>query len=370
MTSLSFYDSLRNVPLFRILSNTDLLNFAEKLIVEVVPKEKIIIEEGKPGNALYIIQNGSVKVANYLEPSGEEVLLSHLGRGDYFGEMALISDEPRSATVIALEKSELLKLGKQDFEELLIAEPRLYKTLGLILAERLKQSNKKRAEAEVNLRRKSFSKGDLSETPPLDLIQFAEEHLFTGKIFLQKENENAEIFFKHGQLASVMLNGIEAKEQFKHIITWDKGKFEVTPEKKAPASSHPDSSSENIHDNPVLAALNSVSLYATGILGIAVVKNLLETSQDKLVEKFPTLGEINIMSNCTIAVNEDGFFKVTQKSIEGSALFIRQFMNECKNIALGFDQLDIRKLTSNEEKKLEIIGFYKSFENVSGQVID
>lgn len=370
MTSLSFYDLLRNVPLFRILSNTDLLNFAEKLIVEVVPEEQIIIEEGKPGNALYIIQSGSVKVANYLQPSGEEVLLSHLGRGDYFGEMALISDEPRSATVIALEKSELLKLGKQDFEELLIAEPRLYKTLGLILAERLKQSNKKRAEAEVNLRRKSFSEGELTETRPLDLIHFAEEHLFTGKIFLQKENENAEISFKHGQLISVMIDGIDGKERFKEIITWDKGKFEVTPEKKAVVISQAGSSTENIQDNPILVALNSVSLYATGILGIAVAKNLLETSRDKLLEKYPALEEISIMSNCAIAVNEDSVFKVTQKSIEGSALFIRQFMNECKNIALGFDQLDIRKLTSNEEKKLEIIGFYKSFESVSDQVID
>ena len=113
------YDLLRNIPLFRVLSNTALMNFADKLVLEIIPADKVVIKEGLPGNALYIIKSGQFKVVNYLESSSEEVVLAELSSGDYFGEMALLTDEPRSASVIALKDSELFKLDKEDFEILL-----------------------------------------------------------------------------------------------------------------------------------------------------------------------------------------------------------------------------------------------------------
>jgi CRP/FNR family transcriptional regulator, cyclic AMP receptor protein len=108
---------LERVPLFAGLSRRQL----GKLLVKFFEKEygpgEAIFNEGDPGKALFIILTGRVSICRALN-EGEE-LLATLGGGNYFGELALIDDQPRFAGARAMEPSRLLILYRSDFEDLM-----------------------------------------------------------------------------------------------------------------------------------------------------------------------------------------------------------------------------------------------------------
>jgi CRP/FNR family cyclic AMP-dependent transcriptional regulator len=108
---------LEKVPLFAGLSGRQL----GKLLVKFFEKEyapgEIIFNEGEPGKALFIILAGSVSIYRAFN-EGEE-LLAKLSAGGYFGELALIDDQPRFASARATEASRLLILYRSDFEDLI-----------------------------------------------------------------------------------------------------------------------------------------------------------------------------------------------------------------------------------------------------------
>ena len=89
-------DILRRVPLFETLSDADLNSFADFIRERSYPKGSVIVFEDDPGDALYVVASGQVKVVLVAE-DGREVILSVLGPGSFFGEMAILDDEPRSA---------------------------------------------------------------------------------------------------------------------------------------------------------------------------------------------------------------------------------------------------------------------------------
>ena len=111
---LSPLEVLRKVPLFAGLGEADLTAFAELTRERSYPKGSVIVFEDDPGDALYLVAAGQVKVVIIAE-DGREVILSVLGEGSFFGEMAVIDDEPRSAHVIAMEDSQLIVLRREDF---------------------------------------------------------------------------------------------------------------------------------------------------------------------------------------------------------------------------------------------------------------
>lgn len=106
--------TLRAIPLFSQLREEDIDRVGRAARGKTFPKNSIIVFEDDPGDALYIIQDGKVKVVLSGE-DGREVILSTRGAGDFFGEMSLIDNEPRSAHVIAMEESKLLVLRREDF---------------------------------------------------------------------------------------------------------------------------------------------------------------------------------------------------------------------------------------------------------------
>ena len=111
---LSPIEVLRKVPLFSGLGEADLSAFAELTRERSYPKGSVIVFEDDPGDALFLVAAGQVKVVLIAE-DGREVILSVLGEGSFFGEMAVIDEEPRSAHVIAMEDSSLLVLRREDF---------------------------------------------------------------------------------------------------------------------------------------------------------------------------------------------------------------------------------------------------------------
>jgi CRP-like cAMP-binding protein len=135
-------EPLRRVPLFAHLSDVELDRVRQAVREKDYPKGSVILFEHDPGDALYVVITGQVKVVLIAE-DGREVILALLNEGDFFGEMSLIDDQPRSAHVIATEPSRLLVLRRDDFHACMDDMPRI--ALGLLraLSRRLRQADDK-----------------------------------------------------------------------------------------------------------------------------------------------------------------------------------------------------------------------------------
>jgi CRP-like cAMP-binding protein len=101
----------------------------------IYPKDTMIFSEGQPGEELYIIQKGSVKITKIVD--NNEVLLAVLKQGDIFGEMALLEAKPRSASAVAYEECQLLAVNKENFQRMVSTQPQIVTRLTQLLAERI-----------------------------------------------------------------------------------------------------------------------------------------------------------------------------------------------------------------------------------------
>jgi len=131
---------LRTVPIFSELSDEDISSLAHLAIRKRCPKDTVVFFENEEGDFFFTILEGRVKVT-ILGDDGREVILSVLGPGDFFGEMALLDNEPRSATAIAVEESELLSLHRNDFQAVLNDNRSITAALIKILSSRLRRAN-------------------------------------------------------------------------------------------------------------------------------------------------------------------------------------------------------------------------------------
>lgn len=137
MTSRVEY--LQRVPLLRDLEERELAGVAARSREEVFLPGTDIVEIGEPGDRLYIILGGSAQV---LYPGGSgEFELARLGPGDFFGEMALLNDSPRSATVRAVKPVRSLVLERDDFRELVADAPGLALKLLEVLSTRIRSAD-------------------------------------------------------------------------------------------------------------------------------------------------------------------------------------------------------------------------------------
>lgn len=131
---------LRSIPLFRLISDTDMTEIAELLIERRYLARATIFEEGSVGEYMYVIREGQVKVSK-MSDDGREKVLEMLGPGDFFGEMALLDRAPRSASVKATTDCVLLALSRNDFIALLRRNPEISLELVRELARRLRETD-------------------------------------------------------------------------------------------------------------------------------------------------------------------------------------------------------------------------------------
>ncbi|RMF94006.1 MAG: Crp/Fnr family transcriptional regulator [Nitrospinota bacterium] len=133
---------LKTVPLFAELNDQELEAIYSVTRQKTYPKGSVIFLEGDPGDALYLILNGEVKVM-ILGVDGREFILTFLRAGDFFGEMSLLDDRPRSATVMTTEDSTFLVLQKQEFlNQIKESSTILFKFL-IALCNRLRETDEK-----------------------------------------------------------------------------------------------------------------------------------------------------------------------------------------------------------------------------------
>lgn len=133
-------ESLRAIPLFSRVSDADLEDIASHLIDRRFPKHATVVEEGLPGDYMYVIREGRVKVTKASE-DGREKIMNFLDEGQFFGDMALLTGEVRSASVKTLEPTRLLALSRRDFIETLRQSPDLALAVIEELTVRLRETN-------------------------------------------------------------------------------------------------------------------------------------------------------------------------------------------------------------------------------------
>jgi CRP/FNR family cyclic AMP-dependent transcriptional regulator len=128
------------VPLFEGLPPAERLSLAHAVTLKTYRRGETIVRQGQPGESFFVIVHGRVAVT-ILSPDGREVVLNTLGEGDHFGEMALLDDSPRSASVVAQEKSDLAILSRGVFFDLLKSNFQLTRALLASFSRRLRRAN-------------------------------------------------------------------------------------------------------------------------------------------------------------------------------------------------------------------------------------
>ena len=135
-------DFLATVPLFRSLAPGEVAAFSTLAREKTFPKGSVILFEDDPGDSLFVVREGRVKVVLVAE-DGREVILGILGVGEHFGELSLIDDQPRSAHVVAMEESTLLVLRREDFRRRVEQNPAVAWALLMELSRRLRRADDK-----------------------------------------------------------------------------------------------------------------------------------------------------------------------------------------------------------------------------------
>lgn len=125
---MSVTDALKSVPLFAGLTDREIEEFAAYVRRVRFPKKSIVFQEGDPGDFLLILQKGRVKVT-LLGESGQETILAMLEPPAFLGEISLLDDAPRSATVVAMEPTEFLRLAREPFIALVKKHPQMAFTI-------------------------------------------------------------------------------------------------------------------------------------------------------------------------------------------------------------------------------------------------
>ena len=131
-------EALASIPFFAGLDHASLEQVGRGMRVRRFRRGEVIFHLGDPGDALFIVTSGAIKI---MLPSdtGDEAILATLRAGDVFGELALLDGAPRSATAAALEPTETLVLPRQRFRELLDTQPAVRDALLASLATELRR---------------------------------------------------------------------------------------------------------------------------------------------------------------------------------------------------------------------------------------
>src|ERR1700737_4009633 len=130
----------KQVHLFAGLSDDDIHELTNVARKRAFRAGEVIFHRDDPGQVLYIIKEGKVKIA-LISPDGQEISLVVFGKGEYFGDLALLDGLPRSADAIALEKVECYTLQRSDFQKAIMKNPKIAISVLEALTKRLRNTD-------------------------------------------------------------------------------------------------------------------------------------------------------------------------------------------------------------------------------------
>ncbi len=128
---------VKNIALFQSMDKADLDDLVSSLRVIQIKQGDSLFRKGDEGTSLYIVKRGTIKI---VLPSsvGNEIIVTIFSKGDYFGEMSLLDNEPRSADAIAIDDSELFILKRADFLNVLQSNTNAIQSVLSVISRRLR----------------------------------------------------------------------------------------------------------------------------------------------------------------------------------------------------------------------------------------
>jgi uncharacterized membrane protein len=135
-------DLFAQIPLFQGLSDEDREALADRLTERTFGAGDVVFSQGEQGSSMYVVQSGAVQV--YLpgrDDAGQRVVLKDLRTGEYFGELALFDEKPRSASVRALVDTVLLELTRDQLTDYLARSAKAAISILSVMSERLRETN-------------------------------------------------------------------------------------------------------------------------------------------------------------------------------------------------------------------------------------
>ena len=142
---------LRKVPIFADIEAEDVLALAEKMSEQELGEAEVVFRQGDAGDDLCVVAQGVVGVFD------GDTLLARFGAAEFFGELALLDHQPRSADAVALEPTLLLRLRSADFDELTATRPAAVRAVLRVLAARLRSSGQRVERSSLSPLRSSPS---------------------------------------------------------------------------------------------------------------------------------------------------------------------------------------------------------------------
>ncbi len=206
---------LRSIDTFSPLKNDDLLDLAALLEFKDFPWSFPIIQKGDPGSYLHIIVQGRVDVVDE-----RGITLATMSRGDVFGEMSLLSGDPVTLTIIAVEPCHIAMLSQKNFKYILTKHPSLQVFFYRLLIKRITEINKQRAE-ELS----SGMVGQIADISVVELCQMFNTNQKTGALKLEDDKNRATLIFNHGELISAQIGEQTGKKAFFATFTLNEGRF-------------------------------------------------------------------------------------------------------------------------------------------------
>jgi CRP-like cAMP-binding protein len=143
MDNLSILPILKKIPLFTELNEEDHSEIIKKIRLEYYPPDHQLFGQGGLGDCLYIIKKGAVKI---FHPANEETPVALLGPNDFFGEMALVEDKPRSASATTRDECEIFILEKTDFYDLILKNQAMASRISEEFLDRIQENQRKANE--------------------------------------------------------------------------------------------------------------------------------------------------------------------------------------------------------------------------------
>lgn len=136
---MSQVDLLRKAPIFESLNEAELNVLTANLKQRVFARGVIIFHKGSPGNSLYLIESGKIRIY-VLSDFGQEITLNTHGRDECFGELALLDGLPRSASAVSLDRTTCYVLERRDFLDILESHPGMVRSILALLSGRVRHA--------------------------------------------------------------------------------------------------------------------------------------------------------------------------------------------------------------------------------------
>ena len=138
-------ERLRSAPLFTALDDDAAAALRASMVDQRLAKGDVLFTEGEPGDKLYLIETGKIKLG-HTAADGRESLIAVLGAGEMLGELSLFDPGPRTATAVAVTKTKVLSMGHEALLPWLVGRPDLAAALLASLARRLRRTNEAMAD--------------------------------------------------------------------------------------------------------------------------------------------------------------------------------------------------------------------------------